>query len=67
MAKEPKPAPDEETEGTKPKKNPHAVAMGKIGGPKGGRARAKKLSPERRREIAMMGVEARRKKKKEKE
>lgn len=33
-------------------KNPHAVALGRRGGQKGGAARAKKLSPERRREIA---------------
>jgi len=33
-------------------KNPAAVAMGKLGGPKGGPARAKALSPERRSEIA---------------
>ncbi len=33
-------------------KNPHAVALGKLGGPKGGRARAEKLTPERRSEIA---------------
>ena len=32
---------------------------GKIGGPKGGRARAKKLSAERRREIARKAAEAR--------
>ncbi len=33
-------------------KNPHAVELGRLGGKKGGKARAKKLSPERRREIA---------------
>jgi len=32
---------------------------GKIGGPKGGRARAKKLSAERRREIARKAARAR--------
>jgi hypothetical protein len=32
---------------------------GKIGGPKGGRARAKKLSPERRREIARKAAQTR--------
>lgn len=32
---------------------------GKIGGPKGGRARAKKLSAERRREIARKAAQAR--------
>jgi len=34
------------------KKNPAAVALGKLGGKKGGPARAKKLSPERRKAIA---------------
>jgi hypothetical protein len=33
-------------------KNRHAVALGKLGGPKGGRARALALSPERRKAIA---------------
>ena len=33
-------------------KNPAAVALGKLGGAKGGRARAKALSPARRKAIA---------------
>lgn len=33
-------------------KNPAAVALGKLGGLKGGRARAAKLTPEQRSEIA---------------
>lgn len=33
-------------------KNPHAVALGRMGGQRGGRARAAKLTPERRSEIA---------------
>lgn len=33
-------------------KNPAAVAMGKLGGPKGGRARADALSAKRRSQIA---------------
>ncbi len=33
-------------------KNPAAVALGKLGGQKGGNARAEKLSPEQRKEIA---------------
>jgi hypothetical protein len=33
-------------------KNPAAVALGKLGGKKGGHARAKKLSPEERKAIA---------------
>lgn len=34
------------------KKNPAAVALGRLGGLKGGKARAAKLSPEQRSEIA---------------
>jgi hypothetical protein len=41
------------------KKNPHAVALGKRGGSKGGKLRAEKLSPERRSEIARKAVLAR--------
>ena len=33
-------------------RNPHAVAMSKLGASKGGKARAEKLSQKRRREIA---------------
>lgn len=44
-------------------KNPAAVAMGKLGGPKGGRARAKALSATRRRQIAIEGAQARWKRK----
>lgn len=33
-------------------KNPAAVALGKLGGKKGGAARAEKLSPARRKQIA---------------
>jgi len=40
-------------------KNPHAVALGKRGGSKGGKLRAEKLSPEKRREIARKAVQAR--------
>ncbi len=36
----------------KPAKNPAAVALGKLGGPKGGAARAKALSPAKRKAIA---------------
>ena len=35
-----------------PAKNPAAVALGRLGGPKGGVARAKKLTPEKRSKIA---------------
>jgi hypothetical protein len=40
-------------------KNPAAVALGKLGGPKGGRARAQKLTPEERTAIARQGGLAR--------
>ena len=40
-------------------KNPHAKALGRLGGLKGGRARAKKLSPEQRSEIAKKAARAR--------
>lgn len=33
-------------------KNPHAVSLGRLGGRKGGKARAAKLTPKRRSEIA---------------
>ncbi|MGH2532161.1 MAG: hypothetical protein ACRDJW_07605 [Thermomicrobiales bacterium] len=40
-------------------KDPNAVALGRKGGAKGGPARAAKLSPERRREIAKQAAAAR--------
>ena len=40
------------------KKNPHAVALGKMGGAKGGKARAAKLSAKRRRQIARGAIRA---------
>lgn len=40
-------------------KNPAAVALGKLGGKKGGRARADKLSPEERKTIAQNAAKAR--------
>ena len=43
-------------------KNPAAVALGRLGGKKGGKARAAKLTPERRREIAQVAARARWKK-----
>lgn len=45
--------------GKRPKKNPAAVALGRLGGLVGGKARAAKLSPRRRREIAEQGAAAR--------
>jgi hypothetical protein len=40
-------------------KNPAAVALGRSGGLKGGKARAKKLSPARRKEIAQKAAKKR--------
>jgi hypothetical protein len=40
-------------------KNPAAVALGRLGGLKGGPARAKKLSSKRRKEIARKANQAR--------
>jgi len=41
-----------EIEAPKSEKNPSAVELGRLGGLKGGKARAEKLTPERRKEIA---------------
>jgi hypothetical protein len=46
-----------------PAKNPHAQALGKLGGLKGGKARAAKLTPGQRAEIARKAAAARWKKK----
>ena len=40
-------------------KNPAAVALGRLGGLKGGKARAKKLSPATRKKIASKAAAAR--------
>ena len=40
-------------------KNPAAVALGRLGGRKGGKARAESLSPKRRKEIARQAATAR--------
>ncbi len=40
-------------------KNPAAVALGRLGGQKGGKARADKLTPEKRKEIAKNAAEKR--------
>lgn len=40
-------------------KNPAAVALGRLGGKKGGKARAKKLSAKRRKEIAQKAAKSR--------
>lgn len=53
-------AKEEKTEGGK---NPHAVALGRLGGLKGGKARAEKLSKARRKKIARDAANKRWKKK----
>jgi hypothetical protein len=45
-------------------KNPAAVALGKLGGAKGGKARANKLSAQRRKGIAKKAAQVRWKKRK---
>lgn len=49
---EPRPDPDDG-------KNPAAVALGRLGGAKGGKARADALTPEQRSEIAKKAAAAR--------
>ena len=56
---EPAPVPPDEA----PKKNPAAVSLGRLGGLKGGPARAASLSAKKRRLIAVQAAEARWKKK----
>lgn len=51
-------APPEEPKPEK-EKNPAAVALGKLGGKKGGKARAAKLSAKRRSEIAKKAAKKR--------
>jgi hypothetical protein len=53
------PLPKEPPKDPTHEKNPHAVALGKLGGKKGGDARAKKLSPEQRKAIAQKAARAR--------
>jgi hypothetical protein len=50
---------DEATREPAKPKNPHAVALGRKGGKVGGKKRAEKLSPERRRQIAQDAAVAR--------
>jgi hypothetical protein len=53
-----------EREPPKKKKNPAAVELGRLGGLKGGKARAKALSAKKRKEIAQKAAQARWRKKK---
>ncbi|HEY3374165.1 MAG TPA: hypothetical protein VGK02_03765 [Candidatus Aquicultor sp.] len=53
---------EQASEEPKPEKNQAAVELGRKGGLKGGKARAEKLTPEQRREIAKLAAAARWKK-----
>ncbi|HEX7154631.1 MAG TPA: helix-turn-helix transcriptional regulator [Thermoanaerobaculia bacterium] len=44
---------------TPPAKNPSAVTLGRLGGSKGGKVRAEKLTPEARKQIASQAARAR--------
>lgn len=59
------PSPAADAEAPEEKKNPHAVALGRLGGKKGGKARAAKLTAEQRSEIAKIAARARWKKESE--
>lgn len=48
-----------ELTGELPEKNPAAVALGKLGGPKGGKARMALLTPAERRKLAAKAAKAR--------
>jgi hypothetical protein len=50
---------DEPTKEEPSDKNPAAVALGRLGGLKGGKARAEKLSAKKRKEIASKAARAR--------
>ena len=54
--------PEEPEQPEQPEKDPSAVELGRRGGLKGGKARAKKLTPEQRSESARLAASARWKK-----
>lgn len=53
------PAADPTKKKDQPQKNPAAVALGRLGGLKGGKARAKKLSAKQRADIARKAARTR--------
>jgi hypothetical protein len=55
----PKHTPGGESKPADPAKNPHAVALGRLGGLKGGAARAAALGPRKRSAIAAKAAKAR--------
>ena len=56
---EPAEEPAKKKKPAEPEKNPAAVALGRLGGLKGGKARAEKLSTKKRSEIAKKAARAR--------
>ena len=48
-----------EEQPTEREKNPHAVALGRLGGQRGGKARAERLTPAKRSEIARAAAKSR--------
>jgi hypothetical protein len=50
---------EQPTNNIQPEKNPAAVALGRLGGLKGGKARAEKLSAKKRKEIAQKAAKVR--------
>lgn len=55
----PKYEPGKQEKPVDPSKNPHAVALGKLGGLKGGPARAASMTPKKRSQIAAKAAKAR--------
>ena len=55
----PKGSPSSQAKAERSSKNPAAVALGRLGGLKGGKARSQKLSAEQRREIAQRAARIR--------
>jgi hypothetical protein len=51
--------PKRSSKSDQPEKNPAAVALGRLGGLKGGKARADSLTAKRRKEIARKAAEKR--------
>lgn len=54
-----KPTPDEAPQPTEEERHNAAVTLGRLGGLKGGKARAKKLTEEQRKEIGKKAAKAR--------
>jgi hypothetical protein len=59
IARSEEPAPSLKRPQRKHRKNPHAVALGRRGGLKGGKARAAKMTPEELKASALKAIRAR--------